>query len=292
VLFALLTRFGVELAPEVTLGLRFKVAAAGWQVGSMMMVLALPLTAAYITRLVGILGFAKPVEEVPAGSLNEPKREPGWAPALWLSTGLAMIGSIGLSVWYYVWFKTPRGFVDDSAAWRIGELTESPYMKAAFAVSVVAVLAGILLTWSFRVAKPLSGDRVFRDGGLAPLTGFFRNGMYLRELFTTVVGRTGEFLAILAGIADIGFLDWLVLRCGAFGRGLAVVLRWVDEHIVDGLRWCVCEFVWQLKRAHARGLQTGQIQFYMLVVLISAVLLCFVIIRPLGEIMATFLGRM
>ena len=42
-----------------------------------------------------------------------------------------------------------------------------------------------------------------------PIAGFFRNGMYLRELFTTLVGRTGELLAILSGMAEISVFEYL-----------------------------------------------------------------------------------
>ena len=294
ILHALLTRYNVMPVQEstTTIGSQFPVAEASWLVGSMMMVLALPLTAAYITRLVGILGFAgKAKNELPGtGGLVTGSRPDGWSLPLGLAGLLALVGSIGLAVFYYAWFSTPVGFGDADALWRFADARQDPRLVLTMAVALLALLVGAGFTWHLRVANPAAGDRLFRDGGLKSLADFFAHGMYLRELFTTVVGRTGEFLAILAGIADIGFLDWLVLRFGAAGRLLAAGLRWVDEHVIDGLRWAVCEVVWLLKRLHARTLQTGQIQYYMLVVLVSTVILCFVVLRPLGDIMARIFG--
>jgi hypothetical protein len=158
-------------------------------------------------------------------------------------------------------------------------------------LSVFAVLLGAGLTWYLRVSRPAAGRQVFREGGLAPVARVFRDGLYLREGFQLLVGRCGEFLAVVAGRADIGLLDWLVLRCGWLGRALAGLSRWVDDHVVDGLRWWACELWWIMKRLHARFMQTGQIQHYMFIVLLGAVALCLVILRPLGRILADILGR-
>lgn len=300
VLYALLTRYAAMPAEgQATIGARFPLAAAGWWAASGMLILAIPLTAAYITRLVGVLGWghaqppavhldqrgAIPTGDRPAATVNR-----GWGPGLALAVVLALIGSVGWAVVYFSWFATPSGFITAGSLWKWSAASLGG--RAAQGVSLLGVIVGAGLTWYLRVARPESGTRLFREGGMAPLAAWLRNGLYLRELFQLVVGRLGELLAVLAGRADVGLVDWLALRCGWLGRLLAALARWVDDHVVDGLRWLACELWWALKRLHARFMQTGYIQHYMLIVLIGAALLCLVVLRPLSHILAEILGRM
>jgi len=293
VLNALLTRYGDNLPFGQSFQQGYPVASAAWWAASGMLILALPLTAAYIVRLVGILGWGKaPAAETAGGDSGEPAAPParsGWSLALMLTALMALTGSIGGTLVYFGWYTTDA--VLGTAGWLFP--WRSPverYGLLVLIVSLVLVLAGSWLAWHLRVARPRTGDRVFHEGGMAPLADFLRHGMYLRELFHLVCGRFGEFLAVLAGRADVGIVDWLVLRLGWFGRLLAAVSRWVDDHIIDGLRWLACEFWWFLKRLHSRTMQTGQIQHYMFIVLLGAALLCLLILRPLSRILADILG--
>jgi len=306
ILYALLTRYRVAPRPEypdLTFAVSHPLATAGWWVGSMMLVLAIPLTAAYITRLVGVLGWGRSAKEqqpeihldeggaIPPSEAKIPLAQPGWGWPLALTSGLALIGSVGWAVVYFAWYATPAGFIAEKTLWKWQPVPALSY-GVTLAVSLLGVAIGIGLTWYLRVARPATGARVFREGGLAWLAQPFRHGLYLRELFHWVISGTGEFLAVLAGRADIGLIDWLALRGGWLGRVLAALARWVDDHIVDGLRWLACELWWALKRLHARYMQTGRIQHYMLIVLIGAALLCLVVLRPLSHILAQILGRM
>ena len=291
VLFALLTRFRADAAPGMTFEQIRPLAAAGWTVGAGMLILALPLTAAYITRLIGVLGWGRSGGgEIPGDERGRITAPTGWELPLTLTAALALIGSAGWAVVYFTWFRTPAGFAPEQLPWKWSSL-DQPVGILALVLSLLLVLVGAALTWHLRVGRAELGDRLLREGGMAPLIRFFAGGMYLRELFTLVVGRFGELLAVLAGRADIGLVDWLALRCGALGRHLAVLARWLDDHVVDGARWWACELWWLLKRLHSRSMQTGQIQHYMFIVLIGTALLCLVILRPLGQILANILGR-
>jgi NADH-quinone oxidoreductase subunit L len=305
ILYALLTRYRVAPRaeyPDLTFAVSHPLATAGWWAGSMMLVLAIPLTAAYITRLVGVLGWGRVAQkqpvvhldeggEVPPGAASAPAVAPGWGWPLALASALALIGSVGWAVVYFAWYATPAGFIAEKTLWKWQPVPALSY-GVTLAVSLIGVLVGIGLTWYLRVARPAIGARTFSEGGLAWLAHPFRHGLYLREVFKWVVSGTGEFLAVLAGRADIGLVDWLALKGGWLGRVLAGLARWVDNHIVDGLRWLACELWWTLKRLHARFMQTGHIQHYMLIVLIGAALLCLVVLRPLSHILAQILGRM
>jgi len=127
---------------------------------------------------------------------------------------------------------------------------------------------------------------------MAPILAFLRNGMYLREFFSTTIGKTGELIAIIAGLADISVIDWLATRCGMLGRLLAHIARWLDDHLVDGARYWVCEVWWLLKRLHARTMQTGQIQRYMFVVLLGTLALCIIVLKPLSAIFGSIIDKL
>lgn len=302
ILYALLTRYHATPDPnfpERTISASFPLAAAGWWAASGMLILAIPLTAAYITRLVGVLGWGRTAQrvvhldqrgEVPGATQPLSADRRGWGPGLAVAVIIALIGSVGWAAVYFTWYATPAGFISKDSLWKWS--TPSLGGNAAQVVALLGVLIGAGLTWYLRVAHPEVGARLFREGGMAQLAGFFRNGMYLRELFRLVVGRLGELLAVLAGRADVGVIDWLALRGGWLGRELASLSRWTDDHIIDGLRWLACEFWWWLKRLHGRFMQTGHIQHYMLIVLIGTALLCLVVLRPLSHILADILGRM
>jgi hypothetical protein len=107
-----------------------------------------------------------------------------------------------------------------------------------------------------------------------------------------VVGSLGYLFAVLAGRADSELLDNLVTGTGRAGRSTAHGCHWVDNRVIDNLRLWSCQLWWALKALHARYMQTGQIQHYMFIVLLGAVILGLVVLRPLGKILAGIIGRM
>jgi NADH-quinone oxidoreductase subunit L len=291
VLHALLTRHAAEPMPGAVLGVHYPLAAAGWKVGAVLFLLALPVTAAYATRLVGVLVLPVPR---PSGALPRPEAAGagiaarGWGGGLWAALLLAVAGSIG---WALAFPSYREELSSAHTAWKWSGLSGSSGWLV-LAVTQAFVIVAIVLTWMLSVARPARGEYVVREGGLKPLIAFFGAGMYLREFFHTLVGRTGELLAILAGIAEVGVVDALAMRLGAFGRALAAVARWLDDHVVDGARFRVCELCWDLKRLHSRTMQTGSIQHYMFVILLGAAVMCFLVLPALGAKLAEILGRL
>jgi NADH-quinone oxidoreductase subunit L len=280
-LYALLTRHNAEPSPGAVLGQHFPLAAAAWTIGAGLFILALPVTAAYATRLVGLLVWG------PKPAHAETRPLPGFTPGLGAALLLAVIGSAGWAA-LFPWFHGQ--FSSESSAWKW--MPEgSPLAMLCLVLSLLFGAAGAVLTWQLRIARPELGRKVLHEGGMAPLIAFFADGMRLREFFLQVVARSGEGLAVLAGRAELGLLDWLALRCGAGGRLLARGCRWVDEHVVDGLRCWACELFWWLKRLHSRYLQTGQIQHYMFIVLLSTALLCLIVLKPLADFFGRMMGR-
>lgn len=250
-----------------------------WQAAIWMAFISVPFTAAYCGRLLAGLR-AQGAVTVGHGEPHSPEASSGWNLATGVTVLLALIGSVGLGVF---WFSY-RIYCEGLPVF-LGWAASFDPLTAGLSLLLIAI-GGYL------------GMRSMRPGGLlAPtpllsgLCGFFREGLYLKQVFTGVIGGFGEFLAILAGIADIRLLDWLATRCGRAGRGLATASAWLDLHLIDGLRWWCCEIWWILKRLHGRYMQNGQIQNYMFIMLVGAVLLCIVVLYPLSDVLGRMLGR-
>ncbi len=300
VLFGLLYRAGT--GPQgMLIGQAFPLAAKYWVVGAALFIISLPLTAAYTVRLLGILGWRRQApasgagldalaqQTGAAGSAPAPARiPPGWHMPLVAAAVLALMGSAGLMVFFYGWFATAAGFRYEEILWK---WSDGPQGAATLALALAGLALGGGLAWLLAVAKPSVGRCLARESILAPLAAYLRHGMFLREFFTTLIGRTGELMAIMAGIAEVSFMDWLTLRCGAAGRALGQAARWTDDNVVDRGRWFVCMLAWWGKALHARTMQTGRIQRYMFVVIVGSVLMCLAVLKPLGQRVLEILQR-
>lgn len=290
VLHALLHRAASEPQPGYVLGQSMHLAAVGWSIGAVLFLLAVPITAAYITRLAGMLCYGKPhgsSATAAAAPVVQQADEPrgGWQLASWLMLAMAGIGSVGWAAAYMLFRANMSG---ETTAWKWGNtLTIAGILELL--LSQALVWAGILVAWQMNVRQPASAAQA-RLSSFDRLARFFRDGMYLREAFTLAIWKTGALFAMLAGRTETNIIDWLAMRCGALGRLLAALARWVDDYIVDGLRRAMCAACWRLKRLHAHLMQTGQIQHYMFIILLATVLLCFAALGPLSKRLADILG--
>jgi NADH-quinone oxidoreductase subunit L len=284
VLFALLHRTSAMPYGQTPLGQVWPVAAAGWVIGAMLFMFALPITAAYAMRLAGVLCFGKPAA-ARSDVLDAARVAPGWQPALWVALLLAVAGSLGWAVLYGAY---KAALTTPSTTWKWGSVFSATGLLDLL-TSQALVWGGAIVSWVLFVAQPELGERLLAGNRVAR---FFKEGMYLREFWRAAVGRTGELCAALAGRAETRVVDNLALRCGALGRALAALSAWLDRRLVDGLRYQVCEACWRLKRLHSRTMQTGSIQHYMFVILLGTALLCLAALRPLCLRLAEIFGRM
>ncbi|MDQ3023335.1 MAG: hypothetical protein M3R04_02950 [bacterium] len=285
VLLALLTR-GQALLPEDlgTFGDRLPRAAAAWQVGAVLMLLSIPISAAYTARLVGILGWGR--LSTAHDDVNSSSKQPAvLVPVLMAS----VIGTIGLAA-AYQWFVGT--FSNPEQAWRwIEQTSPASILNIVLYTDVLLVLGGIGFAWMLNVARPASGAQAVEAGMLAGLIRFFDSGMRLREFWHAFVGSGGAWLAALSGRGEEK-IDQAVMATGRDGRRLAVASSWFDDHVVDGLRYWGAEVWWVIRRWHQRLLQNGSIQHYMFVILASAVVLCFVVLPAMAKAINEILSRM
>jgi NADH:ubiquinone oxidoreductase subunit 5 (subunit L)/multisubunit Na+/H+ antiporter MnhA subunit len=294
VLHGLLHRAGSAPAEGVVLGAQCHLAAAGWFIGVALFLIALPLTAAYITRLVYILCFAQTGTASTASDMDHASGAncgllPGWKPALWLSLALAAAGSL---VWALAFPFFRAGAADATKGWEWGQTFSGAGMLELL-LSQALVWSTVVVVWNVLAQRKGVPGFVAKIGAARWLPGwarYFREGMYLREVFTSAIGRTGTLFATLAGRTEVNVIDWLAMRCGVVGRLLAALARWTDDYIVDGVRKLVCGCVWLCKHLHARYLQTGNVQHYIFIILLAAVLLCFAALKPLSVRLIQLVG--
>ncbi len=296
-LLALWTRALVKLDPVAgtTLGSSFPLAQAGWTVCGVLLLLSVPLTAAYLTRLIGILGWGRqPALAGPAPEQLEAAASTsdggGWGLSQALVIGLSLVGTIVLALLFsFGGLSTRLPAFDRDWAWA-GEGSTSGLLTAL--ASVAFMLGGAFFAWRLNVSNPAEGARMVADGRLKRTVAFFRNGMLLRQFWQLVAGRTGWLLGQAWSLGDRRVVDALVAGLlSKLGNSFSEGSKVFDKRVVDGARWAFCEFWWLLRRAHQRLLQTGYVQHYMFIILLGAVVLCFVVLRPLGDTFKSILGR-
>ncbi|MCH7472526.1 hypothetical protein IIA79_06195, partial [bacterium] len=234
ILHALLTRGGVVLPDGPRLGEVFQQASVGWTVGAALVIVSIIITAAYITRLIGVLCWGKQREQSPESEVRSPESdhspESGASWRVPLICGLSLAAaSIAMSPIYFLWYKGE--FTAPGLAWKWGsEFSGVGLLLLLGGTLLIAATAG--LVFALRVLRDegsagVPGGESFsiaHAGRLAPVVVFFRNGMYLRETFQALFGKTGEFLALLGPsgcgkttivrvIAGFERLFWLVRSC-------------------------------------------------------------------------------
>jgi NADH-quinone oxidoreductase subunit L len=250
-----------------------------WQAAMWMAFISVPFTAAYCGRLLAGMR-AQSTVTAEHGVIQDPETSSGWNLATGVTILLALIGSIGLGVFWFS-YRTYCEGLPIFLGW-----------AANFDPLTTGLTSGLIAVGGFLGVRSMApGGLLAATPLLSGLAGFFREGLYLKQIFTGLIGGFGEFLAILAGIADIRLIDWLATRAGRGGRFLAAVAAWLDQHLIDGLRWWCCEIWWIIKRLHGRYMQNGQIQNYMFIMLLGAVLLCIVVLFPLSDVLGRMLGR-
>lgn len=279
IVLALMTRAQASPGGGFVLGEAMPLAAEAWGVGRLLAKLGLLLTAAYTARLLFIL-WRRPAPAPEAGG-DEPVqgRATGWTAALTACGVLTLMAAVGLSP--LLWgLRAQLTSASTDWKWEYGQAGD---LFPIVSSSVIILGAGI--AW-LALRTPTPALPTF----ISAAVSFFADGMRLEQFWRSLVGAPGWLAAIWAARNDRQVIDGLVMGTGRFGRTLAQASRWVDEHIVDGARYWGCEIWWILRRGHQRFLQTGYIQHYMFVVLLGAVVLCLVILRPLADIFGKIMG--
>jgi NADH-quinone oxidoreductase subunit L len=271
-----------QLAPNGVISFAVMMPAAqwGWSVAAVLLTLGSIVSAAYLTRLIGILA-ARPVATSDSVS---PRQQPRTA----MQAVVFICATLGLLSLLLPLQSAGRGLLPPALAFKPNEWQWVPGSAELTGLSLALVPAMIGVALGLWLSRPMLAGAAMRKG----LVRYFAHGMYLREAWHWLIVGGGMWLARLAEASDSRGVQRAADGLGLAGRGFARSSNWLDRHLIDGLRWQACELWWRIRRLHVRWLQTGDIQHYILIILLSAVVLCIVVVRPLSHIFAQMLARL
>jgi hypothetical protein len=114
--------------------------------------------------------------------------------------------------------------------------------------------------------------RLFHTGWVQGLRAVLVNRYYIDAFYDKVLIRGMMEFAKALWMFDIWVIDLLVNAVGAGTKLFAYAYAWFDLWVVDGLV-NLAGYMWLGIKWAIRPVQSGQLQHYMLVTLLSAVLL-------------------
>jgi NADH-quinone oxidoreductase subunit L len=140
-------------------------------------------------------------------------------------------------------------------------------------VSIIVAVGGLILGWLVYGRKPLAAgapDPLEKLGGLWTL---FKNKYYIDEIYAAVFVQPIKALAVWMGeVFDRGVIDGVLHGIGRGAVSVANAFRSFDTTVVNGGADGLADDVKRFGR-WLREIQTGRVQNYLLLVLVSVVLL-------------------
>lgn len=216
------------------------------------------MTAFYMFRLIFLTFF---------GKARNPKVHAHESPALmtvplWiLAAGSALVGLPG-SPWMHHWFQ---GFIAQVAHY-------PEYHPSIFVMgcSVAAAASGILLAGVIYLQKPGWAERTAKT--FRPLYLLSFNKCYFDEIYSAWLVKPFHRLGRVLFGFDETVVDGAVNGTGHVTMFLSRIKNWIDANIVDGLVNFMGTLTYFLNGLTKR-LQTGFVQNYLLIVVVSVLVL-------------------
>jgi NADH-quinone oxidoreductase subunit L len=232
----------------------------------LMLVLAALLTAFYTGRQVFLTFFGKPRTEA-AEHAPESTGSMTW-PLIILAIFAAWLGLSG-TPWANQFFL----LLGEEAEFVEFHLHHAEFNVTVALISLAVAGAGWLVAWLIYGRKPLTEPVDPLRKPLGPVYSLLENKYYFDELYHLIIIRPTLWLAKICARFDRAVIDAIVNAVGAFGRWLANWLkRAIDNPIVDG----AVNGVGKVTTAFGefmRATQTGNVQNYLLVAAVTALLL-------------------
>ena len=230
--------------------------------GSQMLYLVLSvtafLTAFYMFRLVFMTFFGKSRDHhIHAHESPAVMTIPLWI----LAVGSALIGIPG-SPFMHRWFQ-------EFLALGHPEMEESA-TGFVMASSVIFGLAGIFLAYLFYLVSPAIPEKI--AAVLGPLYRASKNKFYVDEIYSAVIIRPFQAIGGILFRFDAVIVDGIVNGTGSNTLRSSTLSQWFDKYFVDGLVNLVGAIT-QIASAFIRRIQTGLIQNYLLLAVISVLIL-------------------
>jgi NADH-quinone oxidoreductase subunit L len=250
------------------------------------------LTAFYIARQIMMVFFGKP-RTAAAEHTNEHGSAFAWMtwPLIALAAFAIAGGWVGIPTTFPVLSalsSNPFHHVIGAMAEAIGAPAEElPFAAAPLVASITASLGGLALGWA--VYRRYAASSI--DPGVSPLQradplekrmgrvyGWLQGKYGIDELYHRVLVLTTIRLSNwLFRFDDVLVIDPIVDGAGRFGRKLSDLSRWFDTHIVDAAVNGVGRVI-GVMGGQVRRIQTGKVQNYLLVALVTLSVLLFAIL--------------
>ena len=234
------------------------------------------LTAFYTFRAVFLTFFGKPRTE--AAEYASENVSSMTIPLMVLAFFAVVLGWIGIPDSWTAFGPAAANPVGDY----LGEMAETyhlhyealPFLPIPVLVSVSVALGGIFIAWLIYGRKPLQAgqpDPLVR--WLGPVYTLLKNKYYFDELYNLIAVRPTLWFARADYWFDRNIIDMIVNTVGRFGRWVANFTRKaIDEWLIDGAVNGT-GLVANATGSVLRLFQTGQIQQYLLVMLLTVLIL-------------------
>jgi NADH-quinone oxidoreductase subunit L len=252
----------------------------------LLLTLAAFLTAFYTGRQVFLTFAGKPRTEA-AEHAPESVGRMTW-PLIILAVFATVLGLFGTP-----WWNQFYAFIGHEAEVMGHEIEHGAFSPLIAAISIAVAGGGWIIAWLIYGRKPLTVAVDPLERALGPLYQWMKNKWYFDELYMKFIVRPViRFAKFCYEFDDRFVIDPIVDGVGRFGRWLSEWLKKaVDNPIVDGavngIGWVtgqIGEFM--------RATQTGQVQNYLLVAAVTALLLLglFVWRTEIWPVLAPWLG--
>ncbi|NLE76501.1 MAG: NADH-quinone oxidoreductase subunit L, partial [Chloroflexi bacterium] len=233
----------------------------------LLLTLAAFLTAFYMGRQVFLTFLGQPRTAAAEHAHESPRSMTG--PLVALAVFASLLGLAG-TPWGNLFHHTlARGY----EVWAPEVLHNTPFSLPVAALSTALALGGLALGWWVYGRRPLQAGQPDPATRLGRVYTVLNRKYYVDELYDATVIRFTQWLSVTFARIDGKWVDGLVDAVGALTRWLSEALqRFVDTPLVDG----AVNGVGRLVELCGRGLrltQTGRVQNYLLVVLVTVLLL-------------------
>ncbi len=242
-----------------------------WVIGT----LAAFITAFYMTRQVCLTFVGQPrKKEIHA---HESPRLM-YVPLIVLAIGAALLGLLGVPADFPVLGpllgNNPfhRFLAAQFHQWHYVQLPHVSFNASVMVISIVMAGCGIGLGYLLYGRKPLEAGQRDPLERLGIIWTVLRNKYYIDEIYRGTVIRGTIALATLLFRFDLGIIDAVVNLVGKLTERWSYVSRLFDTYVIDGIVNGVGR-VTSAVGQELRYIQTGRVQNYMVIVVISVVLL-------------------
>jgi NADH-quinone oxidoreductase subunit L len=242
-----------------------------WVMGT----LAALITAFYMTRQVFLTFMGEPRNKEIHAHESPPSM---YVPLIILAIGAVLVGLLGVPAEVPVLGPLLGNnpfhhfLAEQFSQWQYVHLPHVGFNPAVMLISIAMAGAGIGLGYLVYGRKPLQAgqpDPLMRLGAVWTL---LRNKYYIDEIYRATVIRGTIGLAGVLFRFDQGIIDAIVNLIGKLTERWSYVSRLFDTYVIDGIVNGVGR-VTSAVGEELRFIQTGRVQNYMVIVVISVVLL-------------------